>query len=107
MKQIVRYKCDFCNKIAAKPQTIMKHELECTKNPNGRNCFVCKHSCQGGWDGDNYRPNEAYCTIQEVSLTSLRQENFTAMNCEDFVRTEEMYYERLHEDNWGWDYDPF
>lgn len=32
MKKVERYKCDFCNKIAARPETILKHEAECLKN---------------------------------------------------------------------------
>ena len=42
MKKVERYKCDFCNKIAARPETILKHEAECLKNPDGKNCYMCE-----------------------------------------------------------------
>lgn len=34
MKEVVRYKCEYCDKLAAKPETILKHEAVCIKNPD-------------------------------------------------------------------------
>lgn len=36
MKQVVRYKCDFCQKLAVRPETIERHEKVCLKNPDGK-----------------------------------------------------------------------
>ncbi|CAM3366521.1 hypothetical protein PALU110988_18850 [Paenibacillus lupini] len=43
MKEVTRYKCDHCKKLAARKSTIEKHELICVCNPEGENCFTCKH----------------------------------------------------------------
>ena len=42
MKQVIRYKCDFCQKLAAHPKTIERHEKVCLKNPDGKNCYMCE-----------------------------------------------------------------
>lgn len=34
MKEVTRYKCDFCRKLAARPETIKRHESVCLKNPS-------------------------------------------------------------------------
>lgn len=42
MREVVRYKCDYCDKLAAKPETILRHEAVCIKNPEGKNCYMCE-----------------------------------------------------------------
>lgn len=102
MKKVVRYKCDYCRRIAAKPETIEHHEKECIHNPNGRNCYVCKHSVQGGWmdlpyGGDRFDENVPYCDLHREPLEILRNSGYNALNCQDFERCEEMFYCRQGE----------
>lgn len=98
MKQVVRYKCDFCDKIAVKPETIQRHERECIHNPDCVNCFVCKFSTEGGYTdtvvGSQWVDNAPYCQLHSETLQNLRHQGHTALNCADFVKDEKMYYER-------------
>lgn len=102
MKKVVRYKCDYCRRIAAKPETIEHHEKECIHNPNGKNCYVCKHSVQGGWldlpyGGSSFETDVPYCSYHEEPLSALRQSGYTALNCEDFARDDKMYWHKQAE----------
>lgn len=36
MQQVIRYKCEYCQKLAARPETIQRHEAVCLKNQTGR-----------------------------------------------------------------------
>lgn len=102
MKKVVRYQCSFCHKTTAKPETMAEHEKECLKNPNSRNCYLCERAVQGGYRQDRYggeRWDEdmAFCSWNEEPLELLRAQGFTAKDCENFIRTDEMYYERTGE----------
>ena len=56
MKEVVRYKCEYCDKLAAKPETILKHEAVCIKNPEGKNCYMCEMAYMGDYEyDDGYR----------------------------------------------------
>lgn len=56
MKEVVRYKCDYCDKLAAKPETILRHEAVCIKNPEGKNCYMCEMAYMGDYEyDDGYR----------------------------------------------------
>lgn len=98
MKKVVRYKCSFCRKEAALPETIERHEEECVKNPEGRNCYVCKHSVKGGcvdqFNGSQWDDNIPFCQLHEEPLPLLRRQGFTAIKCSDFIRDDKMYFER-------------
>lgn len=103
MKEIVRYKCSFCNKLAARPETIVKHELECVKNPGAKNCYICEKAVQGGYcdtrnGGSVWNDEIPFCSYHEMPLSDLRDEGITALNCESFVRSDKMYYERQEEE---------
>lgn len=103
MKKIVRYQCSFCKrKIAARPETILKHEAECMHNPDGKNCYLCKFSVLGGAVdtpfGEMWDEKIPYCELEGIPLPHLRAEGFTALNCEHFVRDSELYEKRSGED---------
>ena len=50
MKKVERYKCDYCNKTAARPETILRHEAVCLKNPVGKNCYMCEMAYLGDYE---------------------------------------------------------
>lgn len=55
MEKVTRYKCSFCQKLAARPGTIERHEAVCLKNPVGKNCYMCEMAYQSEYDpGDEY-----------------------------------------------------
>lgn len=102
MKKVVRYKCDYCKKLAVKPETIEHHEKECIKNPESRNCYLCVHSIQGGYvdtpyDGEKFAENIPYCGIRREQLGLLREYGCTALNCKYFERDDKMYWEKQAE----------
>ena len=73
MKKVDRYKCDFCNKIAARPETILKHEAECLKNPDGKNCYMCEMAYQGDYEiFHDY--NETYSTVKDQCICAYTDE---------------------------------
>lgn len=98
MKKVERYKCDFCKKLAVKPETIERHEKECINNPESRNCYLCVHSVMGGYvdmypyGGEKFVDDIPYCGLHLEQLATLRKQGYTALNCEDFVRDEKMYW---------------
>lgn len=101
MKQVVRYQCGFCKKLAVRPETILKHEKECIHNPDGRNCFLCKFSVQGGYVDTPFgeqHTDAPYCLLEGLPLWAMRQDGHTAVNCAYFARDEKMYYERNEKD---------
>lgn len=102
MKQVVRYQCGFCKKLAVRPETILKHEKECIHNPDGRNCFLCKFSVQGGYVdtpfGEQWQDTIPYCQLEGLPLMAMRETGHTALNCAYFARDDKMYHERNEED---------
>ena len=42
-KTIKRHYCDFCSKGSFRKDTMLTHEVSCTKNPQ-RKCFLCEES---------------------------------------------------------------
>lgn len=102
MKQVIRYKCEFCSRLAARPETIFRHEAECLHNPDGRNCYQCVYSIQGGWIdtpwGEIHDEKAPYCNLHLAPLAHLRADGFTAVNCPDFIRDTKMYDGRNEED---------
>ncbi len=102
MKQVIRYKCSFCSRLAARPETILRHEAECLHNPDGRNCYQCAYSVQGGFVdtpyGEILDEKIPYCNIHLEPLPHLRADGFTAVKCEYFARDNKIYDERNDED---------
>jgi hypothetical protein len=73
MKKVVRYKCDYCQKLAAKPETIERHEEVCLKNPNGKNCYMCEMAYQDDYEiFHDY--NETYSTVKDQCICAYTDE---------------------------------
>jgi hypothetical protein len=91
MKQVVRFKCDFCRKVACRPETIKKHEKVCLKNPNGKNCYMCENAYLGDTDIDTGFGMKAVHSVPICGMDEdMLQEN-RAPKCPYFKRTSEMY----------------
>lgn len=43
MKQVTRYKCDYCEKIYASKYRTRDHEKICFFNPASKSCVTCKN----------------------------------------------------------------
>jgi|WetSurMetagenome_2_1015567.scaffolds.fasta_scaffold459810_2 hypothetical protein len=98
MRQVTRYKCDFCKKLAAKPETIERHELVCVNNPNGKNCYMCEYAYM-----DDYEPDDPYSTsiIKNAAMCGIYEDILRenqAPNCHDYKHLADMYTCRTHED---------
>lgn len=95
MKKVTRWQCSFCRKTTAKPETMAVHELECIKNPNGRNCYMCERAVLGGYrqgyGGEYWDESMAFCSYHLEPLDLLRAQGYRATDCEDFVRSKELY----------------
>ena len=105
MKQAIRYKCDYCNKLAVKPITIQRHEEVCMKNPNGKNCYMCEMAYQGDYfydDGcrEGVIKDQCMCiyTDEVVSATIGSADGNYAPKCRMFHRAEDGYWYRSMED---------
>lgn len=95
MKKVVRWQCSFCQKTAAKPETMAAHERECIRNPESRNCYMCERAVLGGYrqgyGGEYWDESMAFCSYHMEPLDLLRAQGYKATNCEDFVRSNELY----------------
>lgn len=91
MREVKRFKCDYCNRVTAKEETIKRHETQCIHNPNSVNCFRCEFAYEGDYHMDEYRTmdNAPICAYTEEFIT----ENF-ALKCDTYKRSGEMYYQR-------------
>lgn len=101
MKQAIRYKCDYCQKLAARPETIERHEMECIKNPDGRNCYMCEmaylddyevyHDYSGTYS--NFK-DQCMCVYYDdvISATIGGCDGNLAPKCEMFHRSEDGYW---------------
>jgi hypothetical protein len=91
-KQVIRFKCDFCQRVYAKIGTAEMHERECCKNPNGVNCFICEHAdMDGDYRSEFSKVSEPYCTLHEEFLRDIKVNAFGtyksyAPMCSDFKR---------------------
>ncbi|WP_336772329.1 hypothetical protein [Paenibacillus sp. MMO-58] len=79
MKEVTRYKCDHCEKLAARPSTIAKHEPVCVSNPEGKNCFNCVHQVS---DYSNERGEHNH----ECDLIGGECTKYRALECDKFER---------------------
>lgn len=43
MKLIEAYLCDFCGRVIFNKEDMEKHESECERNPENKQCCTCKH----------------------------------------------------------------
>lgn len=99
MKKVVRYKCSYCQKLAAKATTIYAHEQECIHDPNSKNCYKCQFAVKGGYRDDSYTGSSTYvedmpyCLLHECPLDELRYSGKTALNCSDW-KPGGMYFEK-------------
>lgn len=98
MQEVKRYKCDYCSRLRIRPYAILRHEPECFKNPECKNCFLCTHAVKGGSafgdDGEDlFSDEDAFCTKHNQFLCVLRKKHITAANCSDYVR-DSMFYNR-------------
>lgn len=89
MKEVKRFKCDFCTKLTAKKETIERHEKRCKHNPSCFNCYMCKKAYQGeshdGWSSNSI----VLCEFTEEEI----DENI-AEKCSEYDRDTLMYDER-------------
>lgn len=99
MKKVVRYKCSYCQRLAAKSITIYAHEQECIHNPDSKNCYKCHFAVKGGYRDDGYTGDSTYiedmpyCLLHECPLDELRYSGTTALNCSDYKQGD-MYYQK-------------
>lgn len=90
MKQVQRYKCDYCNRVTAKAETMERHEIECLHNPNTINCFMCEFACidyyeeYTSWGGDRTVKDAPQCAYTNEIL-----QRGDALTCEKFRRSKE------------------
>ena len=98
MKKVVRYKREYCNKLAAKAETILRHEAVCIKNPAGKNCYMCEIAYMGDYEyDDGYRggtvKDQCMCAYTDdvVSAVIGGGEGNDAQKCCMFQRWEDGY----------------
>lgn len=104
MKKVVRYKCDYCQKLAARPETIERHEEVCLKNPNGKNCYMCEMAYLDDYiNEDEYHArvikDQCMCVYQYDVVSAVLggcDGNF-APKCSMFHRAEDGYWYRDRE----------
>lgn len=103
MKKVTRYKCNFCQKLAARPETIERHEEVCLKNPNGKNCYMCEMAYLGEYDpGDEYSrivKDQCMCvyTDEVVSAVLGSGDGNYAPKCSMYHRADDIYWKRDRE----------
>lgn len=44
MKQVTRYKCDYCKRAYASKYKALDHERKCFFNPANKSCITCRHN---------------------------------------------------------------
>lgn len=103
MKKVSRYKCDYCQKLAVRPETIERHEAVCLKNPNGRNCYMCEMAYLDDYDpGDDYSreiKDQCMCAYTDdvVSVFLGSGDGNYAPKCSMYHRADDTYWNRDRE----------
>lgn len=104
MKQVVRYKCDYCQKTAARPETILRHEEVCLHNPNGKNCYMCEMAYLDDYEADNgYHvqvvKDQCMCAYTDDVVSALlgSGDGNYAPKCNMYHRSEDGYWYRDRE----------
>ena len=103
MKKVTKYKCDFCQRLAAKPDTIKKHEAVCLKNPEGKNCYMCEMAYLDDYDpGDGYSreiKDQCMCAYMDDVVSALlgSGDGNIAPKCSMYHRAKDVYWNRDRE----------
>ena len=100
MKQVQRFKCDFCGKITVRLDTMERHEAECVHNPNSVNCFFCELACTDDFEQYN-EYDDSIITIRNVPICVYKDEVIThndAPSCKEFIKSDKLNFERSYED---------
>lgn len=84
MKEVVKYKCDWCGKDYANKSYCLKHEEGCFFNPKTKSCVTCNHLFKASVDRDRFCKNDL--DIKRKLKT----------NCKSYVEIDhdQDYYER-------------
>lgn len=109
LKEVKRFKCDHCDKTAARASTMEKHEKQCIKNPNCLNCYLCEHAYAGDYDehwnsfeGNDMitpRENVPHCAYYEEPLqTCYGGSGNIAETCSMYRKSEDICFERDYDE---------
>lgn len=104
MKKVTRYKCDFCQKLAVRPETIERHEAVCLKNPAGKNCYMCEMAYLDDYvNEDEYYQrvvkDQCMCTYYDDVVSTLlgSGDGNYAPKCSMYHRAKDGYWYRDRE----------
>ncbi len=109
MKQVIRYKCAYCKKEMATVKGMERHEKHCIRNPNGFNCYMCKHAYLGTAYVDNpYTGGQSEVADKPIcSLTEDWIRENVADRCTDYERSDFCFNTRRFCDEEVVPYNPF
>jgi hypothetical protein len=105
LKKVERYKCDYCEKVKAKPETMERHEKQCIKNPNCFNCYMCEHAYVG--EHDQYYSDDCTASYKEVPQCVYYEETLQpcyggigniASKCDKYKRSDKICYDRNYDE---------
>lgn len=98
MKEVSRYKCGYCRKLAVRTKTIEEHEKVCIKNPNGKNCYMCEMAYLADYypsDELNEIKDQCMCAyFDEVISVNFGSRGNYAPKCSMFHRSNDSYWNR-------------
>lgn len=99
MERVSRYKCDFCQKMAVKQETIERHEKVCVHNPEGKNCYMCECSYLADYEEDDYHTlkDQCLCAYNDDVISATHRKGNMAPECCMFHRSDTIYWERDYE----------
>jgi len=101
MEEVRRYKCNFCQKLAVKKETIERHEKICIHNPEGKNCYMCECSYLDDYDdGNDYSrviKDQCMCAFNEDVVSAIFRDGNIASNCPMFHRSDRSYWYRTYD----------
>jgi hypothetical protein len=83
MKTITIFKCDYCGIIRRTLKGIWTHEVQCYKNPNSLNCYLCENAFVDT-NGD------PCCEVKEDLI-----ETNLAEKCDRYINCHTTIHERL------------
>lgn len=98
MKEVKRFRCDYCGKLMAKKDRMGSHEKECVHNAESVNCYRCECACITDWDYYNgsyesTRKNAPVCAYEEDIILENK-----APICKMFRRSDKTNYERTYDE---------
>ena len=97
MREVKRYKCDFCRKLLVDYNRMELHEKTCIHNPESINCYRCTHAYIGDIVEDNGLYSQTYKDMAICDITEEMLAKNEAIDCEQFQRAEDMYFNRTGE----------